>query len=93
MDSLRLIICVRPDCQRLFYLCQVCDRGQRYCSRACAADARRVTLQRAGFVGFDSVDQSTLAAFPGRAAGIVLAVVGDLFLMPALLGAREERRP
>ena len=33
MDSLRLVICVRPDCRQLFYLCRRCDRGQRYCSR------------------------------------------------------------
>ena len=48
MDSLRLIICGRPDCRQLFFLCRVCDRGQRYCSRACAAHARRGTLEGAG---------------------------------------------
>jgi len=48
VDSLRLIICVRPDCQQLFFLCRGCDRGQRYCSRACAGHARRVTLRGAG---------------------------------------------
>ena len=48
MDSLRLIICARAHCQQLFCLCRVCDRGQRYCSRACAGQARRVTLQGAG---------------------------------------------
>jgi hypothetical protein len=36
-----------------------------------------ITLQRAGFVGFDGIDGSTIAAFPGRDAGIVLAVGTD----------------
>jgi hypothetical protein len=36
-----------------------------------------VTLQRAGFLGFDGVDSSTIGAFPGRDAGIVLAVGTD----------------
>ena len=34
MDPLRLVLCVRPDCQQLFFLCRVCDRSQCYCSRA-----------------------------------------------------------
>jgi len=48
VDSLRLVFCARADCQQLFFLCRVCDRGQRYCSAACAAHARRRTLQDAG---------------------------------------------
>jgi hypothetical protein len=43
-----LVICARADCRQLFYLCGRCDRGQRYCARACAARARRATLQDAG---------------------------------------------
>jgi len=47
VDSLRLILCGRPACHQLFFLCRGCDRGQRYCSYACAGDARRVTLRGA----------------------------------------------
>jgi hypothetical protein len=48
VDSLRLVICARPVCRQLFYLGRRCDRGQRYCSRACADGVRRVTLRAAG---------------------------------------------
>jgi hypothetical protein len=48
VDSLRLVICARADCRQVFYLCRVCDRGDRYCSRACASRARRATLHDAG---------------------------------------------
>jgi hypothetical protein len=48
VDSLRFVICVRPDCRHVFYLCRVCDRGDRYCSRAYAQRARRATLHDAG---------------------------------------------
>lgn len=33
--------CHRSACQKLFYLCPSCDRGQRYCSPQCRAEARR----------------------------------------------------
>jgi len=48
VDSLRLVICSRPDCRRQFFLCRRCDRGQRYCSPACTTHARRRTLNEAG---------------------------------------------
>jgi hypothetical protein len=48
VDSLRLVICTRADCRQLFALCRLCDRGDRYCSRACAQQARRATLHAAG---------------------------------------------
>jgi len=35
-------------CQRWFCLCSDCDRGQRYCSQECSAQARRVSLRAAG---------------------------------------------
>jgi transposase len=44
VDSLRLVICGRLDCRRQCFLCRVCDRGQWYCSRACAAYLRLDTL-------------------------------------------------
>jgi len=43
-----LVICVRAACRRQFALCRRCDRGDRYCSRACAQHARRATLHAAG---------------------------------------------
>ncbi len=39
-------------------------------------------LQQAGFLGFDGVDNSTIADFPGRGAGVVL-VVGTEGSIPA----------
>jgi hypothetical protein len=48
VDSLRFVRCARADCQQVFYLCRVCDRGDRYCSRPCAQRARRATLHAAG---------------------------------------------
>jgi hypothetical protein len=48
VDAFRLVICGRGDCRQLFFLCRHCDRGDRYCSRACAQAARRTTLQGAG---------------------------------------------
>jgi hypothetical protein len=35
-------------CQALTLVCNVCDRGQCYCSTACAKTARTRSLQRAG---------------------------------------------
>lgn len=43
-----MVVCARPDCRQIFYLCPRCDRGDRYCSRACAHRARRATLHAAG---------------------------------------------
>ena len=34
-------------CSVVFYLCSACDRGHRYCSRACRQAARRSSLRRA----------------------------------------------
>ena len=34
--------CQRSDCQKLFYLCRSCFRGQRYCSTECGTYARRL---------------------------------------------------
>ncbi len=48
MDSLRFVVCARGDCRQVFFLCRVCDRGDRYCSRACAHRARRATVHAAG---------------------------------------------
>jgi hypothetical protein len=48
VDSLRFVICARVDCQQVFFLCRLCDRGDRYCSRRCADRARRATLHAAG---------------------------------------------
>ena len=41
MDSLRYALCPAQACRRQFFLCSRCDRGQRYCSPACSAAARR----------------------------------------------------
>ncbi len=32
-------------CGRTFFLCRACNRGQKYCSRACAREARRIYLR------------------------------------------------
>jgi hypothetical protein len=42
---LRLRVCLR--CQGLFCICRHCDRGQRYCSAACRAFARREQRRQA----------------------------------------------
>lgn len=44
MASLRLVVCAHEPCSRAFLLCSRCDRGNRYCSRSCAAAARAVSL-------------------------------------------------
>lgn len=44
-EKLRPVHCKR--CDRLFYLCRFCDRGQRYCSDPCREASRRESLQRA----------------------------------------------
>ncbi len=47
-DSPRQFVCARPACRALVRLCRRCDRGNIYCSRACAREARRESLHRAG---------------------------------------------
>jgi len=42
-------------------------------------------LEQAGFLGYDSVDDSTITDFPGRAAGIVLVVGNGGAVDPALV--------
>jgi hypothetical protein len=48
LDSLRFVACARPACGQVFFLCVRCDRGHRYCGRACASVARRAGLRAAG---------------------------------------------
>ena len=48
LDSFRFVVCARGDCRQVFFLCRHCDRGDRYCSPACAQRARRATLRDAG---------------------------------------------
>ena len=38
---LRQRLCRGSDCHAVFWICRRCDRGQRYCSPACQAKARR----------------------------------------------------
>lgn len=45
-QSHRLFICAR--CHRLSWVCQNCDRGQRYCSKHCSHDARKEQMRCAG---------------------------------------------
>ena len=42
----RRLVCVL--CRRVVYLCSWCDRGQRYCSRTCGAEARERGQREAG---------------------------------------------
>ena len=44
---LLLRICLRSDCRAMFFLCQHCDRGQRYCSLDCRYQARLHQRRRA----------------------------------------------
>lgn len=48
VESLRFVVCAQAVCAQVFFLCRRCDRGQRYCTRACAARARWTTLRSAG---------------------------------------------
>jgi hypothetical protein len=43
-DSARFIICASAACGRGFFLCRRCDRGNKYCSKACATAARHAYL-------------------------------------------------
>lgn len=47
--ELRAVRCRWEGCGELFYLCQECDRGQRYCSAMCRYQGRKRSLQRARF--------------------------------------------
>ena len=40
--------CAKRDCSSLFAVCGACDRGRRFCSAECAADARRAAVRLAG---------------------------------------------
>lgn len=44
--SARLYHCARCHCQVM--LCRLCDRGQVYCAKGCAQQARQDSLRRAG---------------------------------------------
>jgi hypothetical protein len=48
VDSFRFVICARGDCRGVFFLCRHCDRGDRYCSTACAQRARRASVRESG---------------------------------------------
>jgi len=39
--------CPASGCDKTFYLCKSCDRGQRYCSPQCRQQTRRVQHRRA----------------------------------------------
>ena len=39
--TMRLRFCRRAECRAMFFICQACDRGQRYCG----ADCRRLARQ------------------------------------------------
>ena len=43
----RLFLCAEPDCRSQTCICRSCDRGHIYCA-ACAPQARRRSLRRAG---------------------------------------------
>jgi hypothetical protein len=44
--SLRLFLCAR--CRDQVVICRRCDRGQIYCTKACAQEARRINQREAG---------------------------------------------
>ena len=46
--TLRLMTCAKRACSSLFAVCGACDRGRRFCSAECAADARRAAVRLAG---------------------------------------------
>jgi hypothetical protein len=45
MEDGRVFLCGRCGIQVI--ICSPCDRGHRYCSKACAREARRATWRRA----------------------------------------------
>jgi hypothetical protein len=46
-ESLRFVVCARPGCGSVFFLCRHCDQGRRYCGTGCAHAARRASLDGA----------------------------------------------
>lgn len=48
METLRFVVCGRPECRQVFFLCSACDRGRRYCATACSRLARAKSLREAG---------------------------------------------
>jgi hypothetical protein len=46
-ESLRFVVCARPSCGLVFFLCRHCDQGRRYCGAHCARAARRASLDGA----------------------------------------------
>lgn len=48
MESLRYVVCGRPECRQVFFLCSGCDRGRRYCGRVCSRAARCASVRAAG---------------------------------------------
>jgi hypothetical protein len=50
-----------------------------------ASEDLLVALQQAGFVGFDGVNDSTIADFPGNGAGVVLVVGNGASVEPELV--------
>jgi len=46
VTSHRYFLCAR--CRRSVRICSCCDRGQRYCSDRCSAEARRIQIIEAG---------------------------------------------
>lgn len=48
MEALRFVVCGRPECRQVFFLCSVCDRGRRYCAAACSRRARAESVREAG---------------------------------------------
>jgi hypothetical protein len=48
VDSLRFVVCRRPKCGAIFFVCRRCDRGQCYCTRDCWLTARRRKQREAG---------------------------------------------
>jgi len=35
VEALHFVVCGRPECRQVFFLCSTCDRGRRYCGSAC----------------------------------------------------------
>jgi hypothetical protein len=48
IEGLRVRRCFDPTCNTLFTICASCDRGQRYCSKACRKRMRQQQLRAAG---------------------------------------------
>lgn len=44
---LRQRVCAREVCRAVFWICEHCDRGQRYCGSACRTEARLKQRRRA----------------------------------------------